>query len=138
MQFSQSTNVAYQQQTPKYQLKKPMGSCVGHRERRQGRRGVKGNMQATHTNKLKCFSNLYYCFTFVYDVDNPGTACPVPKTTNHMPNIPHYDAQQYANQGASMANQQKSLADGTGEGMRCIFSKQHQKSAIRDAAPTRF
>ena len=73
---------------------------------RQGRHGGIENMQMIHTNKIKRFHNIKYCFTCGYDVDHPGDTCPVAYTEYHIPKIPHDEAHMYANQGASMIAQQ--------------------------------
>ena len=98
-----------------------MGVQGGRGACRQGRCIVTGNMQATHTNNIKRFHNIHYCFTCGYNADHPGNACPVAYPDYHMPNIPHDEAHMYANQGASMVVQHKSLPDGTGAGMVWIL-----------------
>ena len=85
-------------------------------------------MRATHTNKIKRFQNLHYCFTCEYDFNNPGTACPVTNTTYHTPKIPHDKAHIHANQVESMVAQQKSLPDETGAGVGWILADSISKA----------
>ena len=92
---------------PTYQSQQRIGGHGGYGVRRQGRHGGAGNTQATHTNKVKRFPNLYYCFICGYDVDNPVTTCPVADPTYHMLRIPREEEHMYANQGAIMAAQKK-------------------------------
>ena len=84
-------------------------------------------MQKTHTKKVKRFPDLYYFFTCGYDVNKPGTTCPVADLIYQMPKIPRYEAHMYVNHGASMVVQQKSLKDGTGEGMGWILENRTSK-----------
>ena len=74
--FSQSPNITYQHPSSPYQ-NQPMGSRGGQGGLRQVRCEGTGNMQETHTNKIKIFHNLHYCFISGYDVDHPGNAFPV-------------------------------------------------------------
>ena len=46
-------------------------------------------------------------------MDHTGNACSVANSTYHMPDIQHDEENMYANQGASMVAQHKSLTDGT-------------------------
>ena len=85
-------------------------------------------MQATHTNKIKRFHNLNYCFTCGYDVDHPGNACPVSDPSYYMPNNPRDEAHMYSNQVESMVAQHKSLPDGIGAGMEWIISNSISKA----------
>ena len=85
-------------------------------------------MQANHTNKIKLFHNMHYCFTCGYDVDRPGNACPVSDTDYHIPYIPHYNAPMYSNQGKIIVVQQKSLPYGTGAGMGWILANSIRKA----------
>ena len=66
-------------------------------------------------------SNAPPTFTIASHVDMAfifsGTACALANPTYHMPNIPRDKAHMYANQGASMVAQQKSLPYGKGAGM---------------------
>ena len=105
-----------------------MGGRGGRRSFQQGRLGGAGNIQATRTNKIKNFHNLHYCFTCGYNVDRPGNACPVADTTSHIPNIPTDEAHIYANQGAIMVAQKKSLLDGTGAVMEWILTNNISKA----------
>ena len=84
--------------SPPYQAQQPMGGWGVRGARSQGRRGGTGNIQATHTNKIKRLHNLHYCFTCVYDVGHPVKAFPVAYTAYHMPNIPQDKAHMYTNQ----------------------------------------
>ena len=85
-------------------------------------------MQETHTNNIKKFHNLHYCFTCGYNVDHPGNACPVADPTYHMPNISCDKSHMYNNQGASMVAQNKSLPYGTGYGMGWIIANSISKA----------
>ena len=89
---------------------------------RQRRRGGTGKMQASHTNKIKRFHNLHYCFTCGWYVYHPGNACPLADTEYNMPNIPRAEAHMYANQVASMVAQNKSLPNGIGADMVWILA----------------
>ena len=118
-QFSHSPNIKYQHLAPPYN-NQPMGGRGGRGRRHQGRNEGTGNMQANHTNNIKRFHNLNYCFTCGYDVDQPGNSYPVADPAYHMLNVPRDEAHMYANQGAIMVSQHKSLLDVTVAGMRWI------------------
>ena len=105
-----------------------MGCQGGCRGRCQGRRRGKGKMYATHTNKIKIFHNLHYCFTLGYYVDHPGNACPVSDTIYHMSKILHDEEHIYDNQGASTLAHKKSLPDGTCAGMGWIIANSISKA----------
>ena len=102
VQFSHSSNITYQHPSPLYQ-NQPMGVRGFLGGLRQRRRGGTGKMQASHTNKIKRFHNLHYCFTCGWYVYHLGNACPLADTEYNMPNIPRAEAHMYANQVASMA-----------------------------------
>ena len=85
-------------------------------------------MQETHTMKINIFHNLHYFFACGYDVDNPGNICPVADPAYHMTNISRDKAHMYANQGAIMLAQQKSLPDGIGYGMGWILDNSIRKA----------
>ena len=78
-------------------------------------------MQMTHTNKIKRFHNIHYCFTCGYDIDHPRNTFPVSDPSYHMSNIPRDDVHMYNNQGEIIVQQHKSLPDGTGSGMGYII-----------------
>ena len=62
VQFSHSLNIAYQHLFPPYHTHQPMGGKGCQGGLRQGRNRGTGNMQVTHTNKIKQFQNLHYPF----------------------------------------------------------------------------
>jgi hypothetical protein len=101
-------------------------------QRGRGRRGGRGgrgeNKGPSHTNVLKRFDNLHYCYTCGYDVDHPGTQCNHTNGGFHMPNIKRNEAHLYATQGASMVAQHKSLATGEGCGMGWIMANSVSKA----------
>ena len=61
-------------------------------------------------------------------MDHPGNICPVADPAYHMPNLLHDKADMYANQGASMVAQNKSLPDGTGASMGWIIANSISKA----------
>ena len=85
-------------------------------------------MQTTHINKIKIFHNVHYYFTCGYDVDHPGNICPVGDPEYNMPNILCDKSHMYANQGASMLAQHKSLLNGRGAGIGWILSNSISKA----------
>ena len=87
-------------------------------------------MQANHTNKIKIFHNIHYCFTCGYDVDHPGNTCPLSNPEYHMPNIPRDEAHMYDNQGSIMVAHHKSLTDITGAGMGWILDNSISKAKL--------
>ena len=87
-------------------------------------------MQATHTDKIKIFHNINYCFTCGYDLDHPGNACLVADPEYHIPTIPHEEAHMYADQGASMVSHHKPLPDGTSVGMGWTLDNSISKAQL--------
>ena len=73
-------------------------------------------------------SNLHYCFICVYDVDRPRNACLVSNPDYHMPNISCEEAHMYANQGASILAQHKSMPYVTGADMGWILANSISKA----------
>ena len=61
-------------------------------------------------------------------MDHTLNTFPVANTSYHIPNIPWEEAHMYANQGASMVAQHKSLSDGTGSGMGWILANSIRKA----------
>jgi hypothetical protein len=107
------------------------GNGRGNYRGRPGRggRGARGEQKGpSHTNVLKRFDNLHYCYTCGYDVDHPGTHCNHTNGGFHMPSIKRNEAHLYATQGASMVAQHKSLSNGEGCGMGWIMANSVSKA----------
>ena len=123
MQFGQSPNVyrPQAQQQPQYQGRGgqyTQGRGRGGRGRGSGGRGK----DTTHTNVIKRFDNLLYCFTCGYDVDHPGTHCQSTNGNYHIPNVKREEAHMYSHQGACMVAQHKSLTNGEGCGVAWMMA----------------
>ena len=129
MQFGQSPNVY---NPPPQQQTQFQGRGGGYNQGggRGGRgRGGRGRGNATtHTNVLKRFDNLLYCFTCGYDVDHPGTHCPFTEGNFHLPNVKRDEAHLYSHQGACMVAQHKSLSNGEGCGVAWMMANAVSKA----------
>ena len=82
----------------------------GQPQQQQQRRQQGGGF---YLNTRKENMNLFYCFSYWYDMDHDGHQCPVPKP-NHIPNVPRDKA--HLCPGASIKAQHKASPDGTGQG----------------------
>jgi hypothetical protein len=129
MQFGGSPNV----HIPPTNQFAPQQQQMGQGSRGGGGRGYGGrrnrnNQNAPYSNTQKRHLNLYYCFTCGYDVDHEGHQCPFGIQGQHMPNVKRNEAHLYANQGASMKGQHKTLPDGTGAGQGWILAQSVTKA----------
>jgi len=106
------------------------GGGRGGGGRGRGGRGNRNanNQNAPYSNTQKRFLNLFYCFTCGYDVDHEGHQCPYGIQGHHMPQVKRGEAHLYANQGASMKAQHKTLPDGTGAGQGWILAQSVTKA----------
>lgn len=122
MAFGGSPNVYHQQQ--QYYG----GSGRGTPGRGGGGRRNQNNNNAPFSNTQKKFLNLFYCFTCGYDVDHEGNQCPYGVQGHHMPYVKRNEAHMYADRGASMRGQHKTLPDGTGAGQGWILAQSVTKA----------
>eukprot|EP00804_Cyclotella_cryptica_P030999 CCRYP_013582-RA/>CCRYP_013582-RA protein AED:0.56 eAED:0.40 QI:0/-1/0/1/-1/1/1/0/562 len=130
-QFGGSPNVFVPQYTPtppQYQQPQYGQGGRGAGGRGGGGRRNNNNKNAPFSNTQKRHMNLFYCFTCGYDVDHEGHQCPVGVPGHHMPQVKRNEAHLYANQGACMKGQHKTLPDGTGAGQGWILAQSVTKA----------
>jgi hypothetical protein len=85
--------------------------------------GNRNNQNAPPSNTQKKFLNFFYCLTCGYDVDHEGH-----QQGHHMPHVKRGDDHLYADGGACMKGQHKTLHDGTGAGQGWVLAQSITKA----------
>ena len=104
------------------------GGRGGRGGRGGGGRRNQNNANAPYSNTQKRYLNLFYCFTCGYDVDHEGHQCPYGIQGHHMPQVKRHNAHLFADRGACMRGQHKTLPDGSGAGQGWVLAQSVTKA----------